>query len=260
MNKIKYTPIKVPLIKEAHHLARMFAAEQTNGAKAEQVYLNTLAVYAVRSYLQWLQIDSELTGDSWHASMRSLFDVADLVIPQMGKIECRPLRPGEEIMQLSPDRATNCRGYVAVGLDRSLSEAQLWGFVKTIDLAPETSEVLISELGSLEDLLDYISWFESVGELLESPDPAAMELREFLGTRSTSDFAAQLEQIINIPDEGDQLTEIVEYMSAKEPVASGNQKILSKEDVVKDKGDLSESIKMFELADLLLEKLNEIIG
>lgn len=258
MNKIDFTPIKVPLIKEAHHLARRFAAEQTNGAKAEQVYLNTLAVYAVRSYLQWLQIDSELTGDSWQASMRSLFDVADLVIPQMGKIECRPLRPGEEIMQLSPDRATNCRGYVAVGLDRSLSEAQLWGFVKTTDLAPETSEVLISEMGSLEDLLDYISWFESVGELLESPDRTAKEFREFLGTRSSSDFAVQLEQIIKIPNEGKQLREIVKYMSVKEPVASGDRELLTKEDNVCSEGLDEEDI--FELADRLLSRVNEIIG
>jgi len=260
MNEINITPIKVPLIKEAHHLARRFAAEQTNGAKAEQVYLNTLAVYAVRSYLQWLQIDSELTGDSWQASMRSLFDVADLVIPQMGKIECRPLRPGNDIMQLPPDRATNCRGYVAVGLDGSLSEAQLWGFIKTIDLAAETSGVLLSELGSTEDLLDYISWFESVGELLESTDPAAMEFREFLGTRSSADFAAQLEQIINIPDEGDQLTEIVEYMSLKEQVGGGNRELLAKEYTWFDKGDLEADIKMFELADRLLSRVNEIIG
>ena len=161
-------------------------------------------------------------------------------------------------MQLSPDRATNCRGYVAVGLDQSLSEAQLWGFVKTTDLAPETSEVLISEMGSLEDLLDYISWFESVGELLESPDRTAKEFREFLGTRSTSDFAAQLEQIIKIPNEGKQLREIVRYMSVKEAVASGDRELLTKEDNVLGEGLDEDDI--FELADRLLSRVNEIIG
>jgi hypothetical protein len=42
----------VPLALEAHSRAEEFRRYQSNPGKAKQVYLNTLAVYAVHVYLQ----------------------------------------------------------------------------------------------------------------------------------------------------------------------------------------------------------------
>ncbi len=51
--------------------------------KSKKVYLNTIAVYAVHSYLPWLNIKTTLTGDNWHKSLRAIFDATDLEIVQL---------------------------------------------------------------------------------------------------------------------------------------------------------------------------------
>lgn len=63
--EIDYT-VKIPLGSEAHKWAQQFATEQTTPQKGKKVYLNTLAVYAVHTYLSWFQIETNLAqSDSW---------------------------------------------------------------------------------------------------------------------------------------------------------------------------------------------------
>ncbi len=72
MTDTKYHHINIPLSRYAHNLAEEFAAQQYSSDKSKKVYLNTLAVYAVHSYLTWLNIKTTLTGDSWHENLRNL--------------------------------------------------------------------------------------------------------------------------------------------------------------------------------------------
>ncbi|PHM06717.1 DUF1822 family protein, partial [Nostoc sp. 'Peltigera malacea cyanobiont' DB3992] len=73
------------------------------------------AVYAVHSYLKWLNIETALNqGDSWHRGLRAIFDVADLVLPGVGKLECRPVLPDEAAIVLPPIMTQERIGYVAV--------------------------------------------------------------------------------------------------------------------------------------------------
>lgn len=124
----------VPLRHEAHRLAKQFATEQVTPQKGKQVYLNTLAVYAVHSWLKLLQIETDLgQGDSWHLGKRAFLDVADLVLPGIGRLECRPILPGETIFSLPLEVTDDRIGYVAVRISESLDEARLLGFVRAID-------------------------------------------------------------------------------------------------------------------------------
>jgi Protein of unknown function (DUF1822) len=67
MNNTETHHLSVPLSNNAHRWAEDFAREQDNPSKGRQVYLNTLAVYAVYSYLKWLNIEAALNqSDSWH--------------------------------------------------------------------------------------------------------------------------------------------------------------------------------------------------
>lgn len=160
MNSIETPLITVPLGRKAHAIAGQFAVEQATPQKGKQVYLNTLAVYAVHSYLKWLQIESDLSqSDSWHPSLVTLSDVADLVIPGIGKLECRPVLPGETRFVIPPQATEDRIGYVAVQFSESLDEVQLVGFVRTVNASLEPQQIAIANLQPLDTLLDYIPDF-----------------------------------------------------------------------------------------------------
>ncbi|MFN6541196.1 MAG: DUF1822 family protein [Nostoc sp. EkiNYC01] len=149
--------LTVPLPPNAHRWAEEFAAQQDNPQKGKQVYLNTLAVYAVHSYLKWLNIQTALNqGDSWHRGLRAIFDVADLVLPGVGKLECRPVLPGEVAIVLPPTMTQDRIGYVAVQFSQQLDYVELLGFTPAVTMT-ESPEILeIGQLQSFDALFEIV--------------------------------------------------------------------------------------------------------
>jgi hypothetical protein len=144
----------VPLTLESHQIAQKFHEQQSNWKKAKQVYLNTLAVYAVKFYLECLGIETAWSASgSWNPVMQTLANMADLELENIGKLECCPLLPEAQVCQVAPEVWSNRIGYVAVELDRSLTQATLVGFVPTANW----QELPLSQLKSLEDLLEHLS-------------------------------------------------------------------------------------------------------
>ncbi|MEP0871262.1 DUF1822 family protein [Trichocoleus desertorum AS-A10] len=138
MNSTHTPLLTVPLNRDAHAWARKFAAEQINPHHGKRVYLNTLAVYAVHTYLRWIRIATDLSqGDSWQLHLQAVLDVADLVIPNVGKLECRPILPETSVCHLPPETLDQRIGYVGVQFQPQLDAVQLLGFVPAI--APSTS-------------------------------------------------------------------------------------------------------------------------
>lgn len=155
MKSLQTSHLTVSLGGKAHEIARQFAAEHPTPQKGKQIYLNTLAVYAVHLYLRWLQIETDLwQGESWHPGKQVLFDVADLVLPGIGKLECRPILPGETEFCIPLETRADRLGYVAVQLDEPLREARLLGFLKAVDLPKMPERVSLAALQPLETLLD----------------------------------------------------------------------------------------------------------
>jgi len=145
----------VALSSSAHRLAQKFRGQQSNPQKAKQVYLNTLAVFAVKFYLRCLEIETDWeVSQSWNPVMQTLMDVSDLEVSGLGKLECRPVLPGTQVVHIPPEVWSDRIGYVAVQLDSSLQEATLLGFTEK---APLNGELPISQLRSLEDLLEHLS-------------------------------------------------------------------------------------------------------
>ena len=144
----------IPLGEEAHHLAQDFRLHQRSKAKAKQVYLNTLAVYAVKFYLQCMEIQTNWEkSDSWNPVMQTLMNIADLNIPNHGKLECRAVLPNSEFVEIPTEVWEDRIGYVAVQLDQSLKEATIIGFVETVAV----EKLPINQLQSLEALLEHLS-------------------------------------------------------------------------------------------------------
>lgn len=147
--------LKIPIEQEAHAIARQFAVKQATPQKGKQTYLNTLAVYAVHTYLKWLQIESDLSqGDSWHPFKQDLFNVTDLVLPNIGKLECCPVQPGESAITLPLEAMENRIGYVAVQFSDRLNEVELIGFMRATAISPDSQQILVANLQPLDVLLD----------------------------------------------------------------------------------------------------------
>lgn len=150
----------------AHSQAQRFRQQHAQPAKAKQVYLNTLAIYAVKTYVERAGFDVDLAaGISWDVAQQTLLDVADLKIQGHGVVECRPILPQQTGLHVPPEvwsvesasesqgsPASPRQGYVAVLLDPSLKSATLLGFIDQV----HQSDVPLSELLPIEDLMSHV--------------------------------------------------------------------------------------------------------
>jgi hypothetical protein len=158
-----YFSIPIKLNNQAYSDAKKFAGEQATVEKGKQVYLNTLAVYAVDSYLKWMDFETDITqGDCWNPIIRSIFDVADLVLPGIGKLECRPVLPGETTINLPPEVMSDRIGYIVVQFEEKLDKVNLLGFCPLDDSENTREDIEISQLKSLEEMTEYLGDLEDI--------------------------------------------------------------------------------------------------
>lgn len=145
--------LPLPISQMARRKAQEFANLQPTPQKAEQVRLNTLAVYVINDYLQMIDIPTNLAvSDSWNPIMRLCADVADLEIIGVGRLECRPLKPQAQTCYVPPEVWSDRIGYVAVQIDESAWEANVLGFSQTAQ-----AELLMTDLLPIEALIDCLS-------------------------------------------------------------------------------------------------------
>lgn len=123
-------PFTIPLTLEPHHQAEEFRKHQTSPQKAKQVYLNTLAIYAARFYLECLGYEPDLTAsDGLNPVQQLLLGTAALAIKDYGQLECCPVVNGETEFAIAPHLHPDRIGYIAVHIDDRLRTATLLGFV-----------------------------------------------------------------------------------------------------------------------------------
>lgn len=143
----------VPLSGADFKLAQKFSCEQKDADKSKQVFLNTLAVLAVNFYCQCLKVGTNLKESIiGHYNRRILMDSADLKIDVLGKLECRPVLPNENICYVPSEVWSDRVGYVVVEIDEEAKKAILFGFVEQI----ETNELPLAQLPDIDNLLDLL--------------------------------------------------------------------------------------------------------
>jgi hypothetical protein len=181
-NMSNYPTFTVPLSAQAHTDARRFAAEQSSVEKGKQVYLNTLAVYAARQIIDDLGFEATLAqGDCWNPARRLLGNLADLEVAELGKLECRPILPGQTELVI-PSEATEDRlAYLAIQLEPSLQTASLTGFIRAAEV--QSTQIPLVEITSANNLLDYLCFLETGKQFLESEDPDAQATKQLLQSR-----------------------------------------------------------------------------
>ena len=258
--------------------AEKFAASQPTAEQSQQVYRNTLAVLAVNTFVQELRCETDLdAGDSWHPAIRMFHNVADLFLPGIGKIECCPVKVGQQAISL-PEVRENRIAYVAVGFAEPFDKVKLLGFMPAAGIGDDTEEISLSELKPVEELLDYLYRIESgilelqpeIEELISSldeDDPVEKAVREILAHLSIAEIVAKFNRVYRSNEESDWGYEGGKALAG---VGSGGgslggnnrgfsmKKSLSMDTSSKIEDDVAAKLNL--IAEDLLDKLAEIWG
>ncbi|MEM6400304.1 MAG: DUF1822 family protein [Cyanobacteria bacterium P01_D01_bin.116] len=177
--------ISVPITEANRNKAKQFAQEQSNSGKSLQVYHNTLAVLVTNSYLQMLDVSTSLQhSHSWNAVARVSTNIADLNLPLIGHLECRPIVDSDDICYFPQDVWNNRIGYVVVQLDKSYKQGTLLGFVPQVS----SNNLDTKKLQSLDDLFIALHSNETVVRLsnwLENIIDEGWKNAEFIIGRKT---------------------------------------------------------------------------
>jgi hypothetical protein len=186
---VKPLTFTIPLSFEAHSLAEQYRKQHNRPQKAKQVYLNTLAMYAMDFYCRCMGFETDWeTSDTKQPLMQKFLDVADVNVARfgqlIGKLECRPVLPDAEVLEVPPEAWDDRIAYVAVQLNQSLKQAIVLGFAPSA--AHQQGIIPLGELRSLADFPAYLSKFSQVPE--ESPalsqqtqlSPQLVNLRNWL--------------------------------------------------------------------------------
>jgi Protein of unknown function (DUF1822) len=152
--ELENNPLTLPITQSAITKALQFAQQQANPEKAQQVRLNTLAVSVVSDYLQMMDISTDLEkSDSWNPIVRLLSDVADINLPGIGQIECRPVLKGQPWCYVPPETWSDRVGYIVVEIDEEQNFAQLLGFIATVN----REQLTLNQLQPIEAFIDHVA-------------------------------------------------------------------------------------------------------
>jgi Protein of unknown function (DUF1822) len=148
--------LTITLSIDAHTLARQVAMQQFTAQKAKQSYLDTLARYAVNFYLQCVGIETQLESHD-DPLMVSMMDITDVELPGIGKLECRVVLPGETTVKFPEEVWCDRIGYMAVQVNEALTEAEILGFVATVNV----EELSFQQLQPVESILLHLHELET---------------------------------------------------------------------------------------------------
>lgn len=149
------TMLTWPITQQGKLIAQKFSEDHSHPALAERVRRNTLAVWVMHDFFGALGIPTDLSAsDSWNPAMQALEDVADLVVPGVGRLECRPMLVGTQGCAVPTEAVEERIGYIAVVLDEASGEATLSGFVAAV--SPAHPQLQLSQLQPMEAFPAYL--------------------------------------------------------------------------------------------------------
>jgi hypothetical protein len=187
--------LTVKLSENYHQLAKQFASQQSSKEKVKQVYLNTLTVKVVNDFLQWFNIETDLeAGDSWNPVIRRFNDVADLVIPNLGKIECCPVieSKNQTVFPIPTEAQEDRLAYVFVQFSELLNNCNILGYYSVSNITDQITEISLDQLQAIEELPEYL--YE-----LESYDPVLAKVEQQFNDLPRSQIIVFLEKLRKIP-------------------------------------------------------------
>lgn len=256
MNNLRTGCLTIEIEPDFHQIALQFAKEQSSVAKGKQIYLNTLAVLTLAEFLEESSFEPDLDlSDSWNPAVRCFRNVADLVISDIGKLECLPIFEDTERVTIPQEARNNRIAYAVILLSENLDRAQLLGFSTVNNPTDSVTEISLSELQPIENLIDYLFDLELANNYLLSDNEVATKVRGRLQSNSISDIAAQFERIIRTVDSSEQQDRGVNVLAELMGITIEPKLALRSPD---SQTDSSERRELENLAQSLLNKLRDI--
>lgn len=167
MQRSHHIGITLPITTAAKRIAQQFADQCPFQEKAGQIKRNTLAVSAVNDYLKLMEIPTSVAeSDSWSPMMQMMGDVADLKVPGVGTLSCRPVSVTDEACTVPPEDWSDRAGYIAIALDEEMSQATLIGFLETVG---EQEQIALSEFAPIEALIDQVHTLQAANQAASQP-------------------------------------------------------------------------------------------
>ena len=202
-NNLTNATITIPLSEGDRALAQSFAQQQLTETKTNQVYLNTLAVLAMNHYLELLGIPTNLKqSQCWSVINQFCADIADLNLPKLGFLECRPISIHQDFCQIPLEVMSDRIAYFIVQISEDRKAGKLLGFV----VDPQSPRITVEQLDSLDNFLIFLAnyqpkiklyqWLENkIDEQWQTLE--ALLLRKKLAFRHSSVTSQSLPDLVN---------------------------------------------------------------
>ena len=156
-NNLTNATITIPLSESDRALAQTFAEQQLTPTKTNQVYLNTLAVLTMNHYLELLGIPTNLKqSQCWSVINQFCADIADLNLPKLGFLECRPISIHQDFCQIPLEVMSDRIAYFIVQISEDRKAGKLLGFVAD----PQSPRITIQQLDSLDNFLIFLANYQ----------------------------------------------------------------------------------------------------
>jgi hypothetical protein len=158
-HKMKDNLTEFSLDPEIYNLALAYASEQAKLENGQKVFYNTMTVWAVNHLLGWMEFETILDkDDDWTLAIKAVLDLADLMLPGIGKIQCCRICEGET--EISVPVQNDRIAYIFVQIPDSLDKVKLLGFFPAADIHGDTVEISVADLQPFDNLEDYLEGIE----------------------------------------------------------------------------------------------------
>jgi len=152
--------IPLPLTASFRQQANSYAAQFFTANTRHRMYFNSLAVLVADVYLRLLGFETDLTKpERWNAVHRLWSEGNEIELLGLGNLECCliSLEQQSVVLPVEIESDRPLIGYLFVEIDRSEKVATLMGFLPTIHPESVDSEMQITTLKSMDDLIDYLT-------------------------------------------------------------------------------------------------------
>ncbi|PSB01185.1 DUF1822 family protein [Merismopedia glauca] len=202
-NNPKFHQLPLPIVSAAIADAEAIASELSNPAQAELAKRNVLAVWAVKSYLEMLGYETDLTTSLCRDPVALLAGIyiADLSVKGLGTIECLAIDPEASHIAIPDTEGEDRSAYLLMEVEAGENYgANLLGFWKTLPQERSLNALAISNshLEAPEELIEYFCYIQMDRKKASviNKTPAISRLSDWIRGRFEEGWGA-IEEVID---------------------------------------------------------------
>jgi hypothetical protein len=152
-----------PITPRCRQQAKDYAEQYLASITQREIYLHTLSLLVANAYFRLLNFQTDLgMAKRWNAAFRLWSSATELELGELGKIECRAISAAQKSVVLPPEAVYGDRiGYLFIEINDSEKMARLLGFLPASPDQVDPVEVLLEDLMSMDEMIDYLAELES---------------------------------------------------------------------------------------------------